>query len=104
VTVDGQYRASGVLIERVGRPVSTKDFVSGFKKRHLFACLRALHILDIVHGDARLQNLVDLGVNNNTVLRWIDLGHNSRLTTELAVADFVTLLESYRGKKFANLI
>ena len=103
VTVDGQYRASGVLIERVGRPVSRKDFVSGFKKRRLFACLRALHILDIVHGDARLQNLVDLGVNNNTVLRWIDLGHNSRLTTELAVADFVTLLESYRGKKFANL-
>jgi hypothetical protein len=103
VTVDAQYRASGVLIERVGRPVSAKDFVSGFKKRHLFACLRALHILDIVHGDARLQNLVDLGVNNNTVLRWIDLGHNSRLTTELAVADFVTLLESYRGKKFANL-
>lgn len=27
VTVDEQYRASGVLIEKVGRPVSTKDIV-----------------------------------------------------------------------------
>lgn len=58
VTVDAQYSASGVLIKRVGRPVSAKDFGSGLKKRHLFAHLRALHILDIVHGDARLQNLM----------------------------------------------
>jgi hypothetical protein len=103
VTVDQQYRASGVLIERVGRPVSARDFASLFKKRILFAHLRALHVLKVVHGDARLQNIIDLGINDNTDLRWIDLGRNSRLTAELAVADFVSLLESYRGKKFTDL-
>jgi hypothetical protein len=102
VSVDGHH-ASGVLIEQVGRPVSAKDFSSGYKKRNLFGHLRALHTLGTVHGDARIQNIVDLGVNNNTSLRWIDLGNNSQLTPELAVADFVTLLESFRGKKFANL-
>jgi hypothetical protein len=103
VCVDAQYNASGVLIEKVGRPVTAKGFGSGLKKATLFAHLRALHILGIVHGDARIQNIVDLGVGNSTALRWIDLGRNLELTAELAVADFVTMLESYRGTKFASL-
>lgn len=103
VTVDRQYSASGVLIERVGKPVTAKDFASRRKKQTLFVHLRALHELGIVHGDARLQNIVDVGVDNNVELKWIDLGHNSELSPELAVADFVTLLESYNGRKFANL-
>ena len=63
---DGDARGAAYLMERVGAPASAS---SRRACRDVFGALAALHRAGVVHGDARLPNL--LAVDGD--LRWIDL-------------------------------
>lgn len=78
--VEGSFRTfagqgGGYLLETIGSsaPRSSKADILG-----AFSCLQQLHEVKIVHGDARLPNLIDIApkggeVKTPPMLRWIDL-------------------------------
>ena len=82
VDAEGAYRGGGFLL----RDVCTRAAAdSRARVAAAFDALRALHAAGIVHGDARLPNLLVCGHGAGAGLRWIDL-REAAAADALAVA------------------
>ena len=69
----GEGGGAGYLLERVGAPFEAD---SEARCTAAFECLAALHCCGLIHGDARLPNLL---VMEGGALAWIDLNHAGAL-------------------------
>ena len=97
VTVGAIHMGAGFaayLMTEVGTPVETSTVE---QRQALFAALHGLHILGIIHGDARYQNTIALPEGT----MWIDFATIFFSTEEsvLASRDFCMLYESLSHQK-----
>jgi tRNA A-37 threonylcarbamoyl transferase component Bud32 len=70
VDLDDGTQAGGYLLETVGKPLlATGNRIKLSTVKAAFEVLASLHSHEIIHGDARLANLVYVG----TTLKWIDI-------------------------------
>ena len=92
VTVGAIFTGDGFgayVMDEVGTAVETSSVE---QKQALFTGLHGLHILGVVHGDARVQNAISLPDG----IMWIDFDKAfiSREVSELIKNDFCVLFES----------
>ena len=82
------------LMDEVGTAVETSSLE---QRQKLFAGLHGLHILGIVHGDARVQNAISLADG----IMWIDFAHTfiGSEASVLISADFCLLFMSLFNQK-----